>query len=316
MAGNLQPLDSKFAIVGPDGRPTDYFTRWAQQRQIDINGSITAAQAQALINEWAAARQIIAGRTLDGGGFLSSDVTIDHAESLVVPGTYGDATHVPQFVVDQEGHIQGVVLVAISGGGGGSPWWLQPPTAASLTLVSGDATNLTLTDDTSAGLLIDSGVPASGDKVRGAIRTLTNKALDWELIIRLDAVLTTANFTYFGALMYDSVGAKSIGFKFDNSSTLNASRFNGLTSFNSASATNYVIMGGNLNWFRIKRVGANVTYYYGVDGKSWVAFATESVTAYLTNAPDKLGLFFGVNRVGAPNIAGSCPYFSLTGPAV
>ncbi|MBA3831665.1 MAG: discoidin domain-containing protein [Chthoniobacterales bacterium] len=119
MAGNLQPLFSNQAIVDVRGQPTEYFIRWAQQRQIDIGAGITAEQAQQLIDDFAAARDIIAGVALHGGGNLSSDITIDHADSLVTPGTYGDATHVAQFVVDQQGHIQGVVEVAISGGGGG-----------------------------------------------------------------------------------------------------------------------------------------------------------------------------------------------------
>jgi hypothetical protein len=116
MVGDLQPLSDKFQIVGPDGLPTLYFIKWAQQRQIDIGEAITEDDAQQLIDDWAAARQIIAGRALDGGGFLSGNVTIDHAESLVTPGTYGNASHVPQFVVDQEGHVQGVVLIPIAGG--------------------------------------------------------------------------------------------------------------------------------------------------------------------------------------------------------
>jgi phage-related tail fiber protein len=95
MVGTLQPLDSQFAIVDDQGRPTIYFTRWAQQKQNDIGDAQTEEQVQALIDAWAALRQIIAGRALDGGGFLSGDVTIDHAESLVTPGTFGDATHVP-----------------------------------------------------------------------------------------------------------------------------------------------------------------------------------------------------------------------------
>lgn len=41
MAGNLQPLDQKFAIVDNRGQPTDYFIRWAQQRQLDIGEAIT-----------------------------------------------------------------------------------------------------------------------------------------------------------------------------------------------------------------------------------------------------------------------------------
>jgi hypothetical protein len=106
MPGNLQPLVNNQKIVNPDGTPTDYFIRWAQQRQIDISGAVPAS------------RQIIAGTALNGGGDLSQDRTLNHDDSLVMPGTYGDATHVAQMVVDQQGHVQGVVEVPISGGGG------------------------------------------------------------------------------------------------------------------------------------------------------------------------------------------------------
>ncbi len=41
MAGDLQPLDEKFAIVGADGRPTLYFIKWCQSRQIDITEALT-----------------------------------------------------------------------------------------------------------------------------------------------------------------------------------------------------------------------------------------------------------------------------------
>lgn len=76
MPGVLQPLDQNLTIVGPDGKPTLYFIKWAQQRQIDIGDSITLAQAQALIDAWAAARDVSAGTGLSGGGNLSSDVTL------------------------------------------------------------------------------------------------------------------------------------------------------------------------------------------------------------------------------------------------
>lgn len=119
MAGELQPLDQKFLIVDKEGRPTIYFIEWAQQRQIDITGAITAEQAQQLIEDWSTQREIIAGTALDGGGTLDADVTIDHADSTVTPDTYGDATHVAQITVDQQGHVTDVTEVAISGGGGG-----------------------------------------------------------------------------------------------------------------------------------------------------------------------------------------------------
>lgn len=41
MAGQPQPLDQKFGIVDRNGNPTEYFIRWAQQRQSDIGDAIT-----------------------------------------------------------------------------------------------------------------------------------------------------------------------------------------------------------------------------------------------------------------------------------
>lgn len=49
MAGDLQPLDEKFSIVGPDGRPSIYFIKWAQQRQIDIGEATTADEVTEIV---------------------------------------------------------------------------------------------------------------------------------------------------------------------------------------------------------------------------------------------------------------------------
>lgn len=119
MAGDLQPLDQKFSIVKPDGKPTDYFIRWAQQRQIDIKAGITATEAQALIDDWAAQRDIIAGVGLSGGGSLAADRTIDLEDTAVVPGSYTSTN----LTVDQQGRI---VAAANGGGaGGGTPAVVQ-----------------------------------------------------------------------------------------------------------------------------------------------------------------------------------------------
>lgn len=143
MAGELQPLDQKFAIVDTQGRPTEYFTRWAQQKQIDIGDSITLADLQ----DFLTAHKLAAGHgiilTPDGNLNDSPSVSVANgtglnfdtmgnlklADTAVVPGTYGDATHVPAIVVDQQGRITGVTLVAISGGGGGGAMSLIGRTA-------------------------------------------------------------------------------------------------------------------------------------------------------------------------------------------
>lgn len=78
MTGNLQPLDQKFPIVTPDGRPTIYFIQWAQQKQIDISAGITAEQALAIIELYLADHQLQAGTgiSISPSGNLSDAPTI------------------------------------------------------------------------------------------------------------------------------------------------------------------------------------------------------------------------------------------------
>jgi trimeric autotransporter adhesin len=56
---------------------------------------------------------IIAGTGLAGGGNLSSNVTIDIANTAVSPGSYGTASSVSQFTVDQQGRLSSAANVAI-----------------------------------------------------------------------------------------------------------------------------------------------------------------------------------------------------------
>ena len=78
MTGKLQPLEQTFAIVGSDGRPTPYFIRWAQQRQIDITASITAENATQLIVDYLASHPLIAGSgiALTPSGNLSNSPVV------------------------------------------------------------------------------------------------------------------------------------------------------------------------------------------------------------------------------------------------
>lgn len=115
----IQPLSDRVPIVREDGTPTSYFIRYLQERGLDIDGRVTPQQVQQAIEDWSDQRFVNTNFPLIGGGPLSSDLTLDHGPSGVAPGVYGDATNVPQIVVDVDGHITGVMEVPISGGGGG-----------------------------------------------------------------------------------------------------------------------------------------------------------------------------------------------------
>lgn len=74
------------------------------------NGAVaatTAINARAL-----ASRLVSAGAGLSGGGSLAADRTIS-MPNVGTPGTYGDATHIPQLVLDAQGRVAGITLIPV-----------------------------------------------------------------------------------------------------------------------------------------------------------------------------------------------------------
>jgi hypothetical protein len=93
MAGELQPLDLQFPIVDAQGRPTQYFIRWAQQRQIDIGDSITLTDLQAFLT----AHKLVAGNGIG----LAPDGDLNNSPTI---------TAKVQEILDQISAVRGTVL--------------------------------------------------------------------------------------------------------------------------------------------------------------------------------------------------------------
>ena len=162
MPGDLQPLSQNFPIVDQNGNPNLYFIKWAQQRQIDITAGITAAQAQALIDDWAAARDVFAGAGLDGGGNLSGDITIDANASAILDllsntqGTvlYRGAATWAGLAPGTSGHFlktngAGANPAWAAASGGSAAWTLISTTTISSPVATVDLINLSTYNDLS-----------------------------------------------------------------------------------------------------------------------------------------------------------------------
>lgn len=136
MPGNVQPLEQRFPIVKPDGTPTEYFIRWAQQKQIDIKAGITAEQALQIVLQFTEDHPLIAGSGIafaPPSGDIADDLTISAdvqailnqisttqgsilyrgaaTWAVLAPGTAG-------FVLSTNGAGADPAWVAQSGGGG------------------------------------------------------------------------------------------------------------------------------------------------------------------------------------------------------
>lgn len=97
MVGTLQPLGKQYPVVNADGTPTEYFIRWAQQKQIDIGNGVAASEVPAIIAAY------LADHPLQAGAGIALTPTGNVADSPTI------ATEV-QGVLDQLSMTQGTVL--------------------------------------------------------------------------------------------------------------------------------------------------------------------------------------------------------------
>jgi hypothetical protein len=101
MPGVLQPLVDRMRIVNADGTPTQLFIRWAQQRQIDIGASITAAEALEIATQYVA--EFMAAHPLNEGTGIQITPSGDIADGITI-------TAEVQEILDEISSTQGTIL--------------------------------------------------------------------------------------------------------------------------------------------------------------------------------------------------------------
>lgn len=325
MAGTLQPLDQKFAIVDAQGRPTDYFTRWAQQKQIDIGDSITLPDLQTYLTEHALIEG--SGIQFSPSGDLNEHVTIaaDVQEILdqisatrgailyrgllgwaaLLPGTVG------QFL---KTNGAGADPAWASGGGGSTPWYWNPPALADFptTVIEGGAISPSPADDADLGMRVVSGVNAN-DNLYALVQTppavpftitahiATSVFLQGILGIVLRAS-TTGLRTLFG--LDAALGYGGLVIRRATGVTFNATLQN-------QAVRNFAAQPGI--WLRVVVTSlTNVSYQISGDGKTWIEWQANTLNGQVANL-NQIGLGIS-SRGGALNqpVAIDCDYWDVS----
>jgi len=192
----------------------------------------------------------------------------------------------------------------------------MPPLASSFSLQSGDATNLTLANNTQVGLTVDAGAPVAGNIVRFAYRTLTTKTSDWVMVAHINSLIPTTSFSGLGLMMYDSVANRSQVFFVQSASPFFiVANWPGLAG-SPTTVASYIPAGVFPKWFRIQHVSPNYLFDVSFDGVSWVNIYTIAATTWLTNRADRVGPGIYYARTTGGRLFQSIPYFTLTGPGV
>lgn len=316
MAGQLQPLVDNQRIVRTDGTPTEYFIRWAQQRQIDIAGAVSAEQAleiaQEYVLEFLTDNPLLAGNGIDlsPSGNIAEGVTISAevqeildqisavqgsvlfrgatAWEALAPGTAGD-------FLQTGGAGANPAWAAGGGGGGGSTGeapWITPTVAGFTTRVGTGAFA-----DYAEGVIVTApGTVGNVNNVNRATVPIVAGAGGWQATARFKVHFPQCNWPMAGMVVRNSGSGAMEMLSLGNDAIIGINRntYSNDTTFVSVSG---IVARYNPDlWMRVKDNLTNRIWYTSEDGYFWQQIFIESRTNFLT--PNQVGFQLNPNTGG------------------
>jgi hypothetical protein len=292
-----------------DGTPTEYFIRWAQQRQIDIGDGITAAQALQIIQQYMDDHVLTAGTgiSLSPSGNIGDNITIAAEVQAILdeitttrgsilyrgaagwaglpPGTAGN-------FLKTNGAGADPAWAAASGGGGGGFFSVNTgPLAAMTTWVNQGTSTKTVQADGTITLV---SALDGADNVRGVFMPLP--ATPWSYKIGFMPTLVGASFQDCGVALRDSVSGKMVLFAAYRE-TVGSSILWFIANYNSPTSKNAnVLVPSSPTWnfqptyLSIADDGVNRTAKFGFD-PYFQSMASYNVAHNSFLVPDQIGVF-------------------------